>query len=516
MRPTIRTTVVCVLVGAAICILLTFHRPTLHNFPDIAILAPNAAPIRQPPKATAPPLSVPIPAPEILDTMNREELYRLQHRYMENLQIYCPRKRMYGGVGKGWYACELQRNDDPPHCDAYAIVKEETPESKSFFYELKTDYGCEKHVFLKGFESDAILAPLNYAVNTTTKHNSNREIYFMVIATDGDEERLVKWMMKRNILKHVQQLFVTFHGIDARSNEDELTQHLSILKALYDHGFRTFHYNLNPKRYYHFDQRMWTVQGRYTLYMMRDLPTFPPIVLQPVEDLKQMSLSQLGELYHSYMHTSQEFCRNVVRVGQAGDGGWNMCNTTEYRPVKPCLVYSFGINNDWGFDDAISSEYGCEVHAFDPSMGVNDHKRSEKIYFHNLALSDKNGIINGHWKSKTLQSIIHSLGHDERIIDIVKMDIEGSEWPAMESFIPSGTLKNIRQLYFEFHTGITPSENYRTRMINFRKLYDNGFRLFWGHPNPVQVNLGRYVETGRQVSACYEEYYINVKLKRLM
>ncbi len=29
-------------------------------------------------------------------------------------------------------------------------------------------------------------------------------------------------------------------------------------------------------------------------------------------------------------------------------------------------LLNFSIGNDWSFDDAINSEYGCEVHSFDP------------------------------------------------------------------------------------------------------------------------------------------------------
>ncbi|XP_071134989.1 uncharacterized protein [Mytilus edulis] len=48
------------------------------------------------------------------------------------------------------------------------------------------------------------------------------------------------------------------------------------------------------------------------------------------------------------------------------DGGWNVCHDKPYRPPVPCLVYSFGINNDFSFDDFIVKPYGCDVHSFDP------------------------------------------------------------------------------------------------------------------------------------------------------
>ena len=39
--------------------------------------------------------------------------------------------------------------------------------------------------------------------------------------------------------------------------------------------------------------------------------------------------------------------------------------------VKNCLIYSFGINNEWSFDKMFES-FGCQVYAFDPSMDMKD------------------------------------------------------------------------------------------------------------------------------------------------
>ncbi|XP_021376875.1 uncharacterized protein LOC110465406 [Mizuhopecten yessoensis] len=503
----------CVL---AVCALLVFYNRSSSNTRKLINRIPSISPISQPRKATSPPHALFIPDPEILQEMSRDELYSLQQRYMTNLQIRCPRKTVYGGVGKGWYTCDLYRGDNAQRCDAYLLTDVLSKEGEMFFDEIQVDHGCKKHVILTTDTESKLTRYLKDVLKQPKEDTNYREKYFMAVSTSTHEDFLLDWLLQNKLLTDVQQLFVTFHGIDAQSSTSAYIHHLSVLKALYEEGFRSFHYLFNPIYYYNHSMRMWTTKGRYTLYMMRALPVSPPIVIPPTADIKRMSLPKLGLLYHSYMHSSQEHCKDVVRVGQASDGGWNMCNATEYRPSQPCLVYSFGINNDWGFDDDISTNYGCEVHAFDPSMGFNDHKRSSKITFHNLGLSDKNGIMNGNWKCMNLQTIIQSLGHEGRIIDIVKMDIEGSEWPAMDSFIPSGVLKNVRQLYFEFHGSIGPTAEFRNRMINIGRLYDNGFRLFWGHPNQVQVNLGMYNATGREVTACYEEYYVNVKLKRFV
>ena len=68
------------------------------------------------------------------------------------------------------------------------------------------------------------------------------------------------------------------------------------------------------------------------------------------------------------------------RFGHEGDGGWYACidpgsssaDTVRFlgqQPGSPCLVYSFGIRDDWTFDVAMR-DAGCEVHSFDPTIGL--------------------------------------------------------------------------------------------------------------------------------------------------
>ncbi len=36
-------------------------------------------------------------------------------------------------------------------------------------------------------------------------------------------------------------------------------------------------------------------------------------------------------------------------------------------PPEMCVIYSFGLSDDWSFDSAMAS-YGCDVYSFDPSI----------------------------------------------------------------------------------------------------------------------------------------------------
>ena len=84
------------------------------------------------------------------------------------------------------------------------------------------------------------------------------------------------------------------------------------------------------------------------------------------------------------------------------------------------------IGDDFSFDEEMA-KYGCEVFAFDPSMGREDHKHSEGVMFFNQALSDINQerlITSANdsdqyekeaWKSRTLAMTIEELGHSQVI-----------------------------------------------------------------------------------------------------
>ncbi len=39
------------------------------------------------------------------------------------------------------------------------------------------------------------------------------------------------------------------------------------------------------------------------------------------------------------------YCKDSIRLGHEGDGGWDMCLTGPYHPRNDCLVYSFGYGN---------------------------------------------------------------------------------------------------------------------------------------------------------------------------
>ncbi|XP_025110460.1 methyltransferase-like protein 24 isoform X2 [Pomacea canaliculata] len=233
------------------------------------------------------------------------------------------------------------------------------------------------------------------------------------------------------------------------------------------------------------------------------------------EIIRNMKDAELEELYYTYVVNVDVLCTNRIRLGNTGDGGWDVCDDIEHRPQSPCLVYSFGINHDFSFDDAVSDKYGCEVHSFDPSMGQNDHKHSDRVFFHNLGISDQDFVNDKAWTMRTLTSIKKQLNHTK--INILKMDIELDEFKALPNIIASDELKDVDQLLFEIHYN---SHNDQATIIDLmarglellRDLRNLGFYVFYSHPN--QYNYITSKISGLRRTTCNELHMLNVNQNR--
>jgi len=173
------------------------------------------------------------------------------------------------------------------------------------------------------------------------------------------------------------------------------------------------------------------------------------------------------------------------------------------RMIKPnAIVYSFGIGEDTSFDKTLIDRFQCRVYGFDPTPKSIDYVKKEPIdgfTFLPYGLSDHDGELTfylpdnpknvsctafNRWgydetRIKPIQvpvkrftTITRELGH--RHIDVLKIDIEGSEYDVIDEIIASDV--TIGQLMIEFHhrfKGISPK---RTKHV-VRKLNDSGYSV---------------------------------------
>jgi FkbM family methyltransferase len=166
----------------------------------------------------------------------------------------------------------------------------------------------------------------------------------------------------------------------------------------------------------------------------------------------------------------------------------------------PCLVYDFGIRKEPDFGVILASApFGCEVHAFDPSPitkawyksdAAKDLRENNKNYqlhdyggggadenlvlreynwdqisiysYPSMVLNPNNCTSQGRCRYhkfpiqkkhilpvRSVESVMKELGHTH--IDVLKLDVEGSEYRMLEAIIESGVCKEIDQLTLEWH-----------------------------------------------------------------
>jgi len=107
--------------------------------------------------------------------------------------------------------------------------------------------------------------------------------------------------------------------------------------------------------------------------------------------------------------------------------------------------------------------------------------------------------------------------HMQSTIDILKMDIEYSEWDALETMLAKPScLANVKQLMIEFHSReidakATSSRNDLARYWHIlRGIYHLGFKLWNTWDNPA-CNFRSKWNPGKSYCGCFNMYFLNVK-----
>lgn len=170
---------------------------------------------------------------------------------------------------------------------------------------------------------------------------------------------------------------------------------------------------------------------------------------------------------------------------------------------KKIIVYSFGIGEDLSFSEDILKHFvGVEIYAFDPTPKAVNYVKNSALYsrtefhFYDYALTDGDGedvfflpqnenYVSGslyqakHLKSngikvqkKKLRTIMNELGHNK--IDLLKMDIEGSEFDVIDNLIDERI--EFAQLCIEVHDRFFKDGDIKLKHM-LKKLKNAGFNL---------------------------------------
>jgi hypothetical protein len=181
-------------------------------------------------------------------------------------------------------------------------------------------------------------------------------------------------------------------------------------------------------------------------------------------------------------------------VGGHGDGPKWMCDPHRLLKQKDCLVYSVGSEGDYRFEESLIRVLGgnhCEIHTFDPGNYARpDDPEKNNIHYHQWGLKSSyddtyNAKLSKNAKRASLammtfQETQKVLGHENRTIEIFKMDCERCEWSNYKDWISA----DIRQILIETHGVPSPvsGNSYHHKPMQVADYYDsftaNNFAMF--------------------------------------
>ena len=176
------------------------------------------------------------------------------------------------------------------------------------------------------------------------------------------------------------------------------------------------------------------------------------------------------------------------------------------------IVYSFGVGEDISFDMDLYDNHGCTVYLFDPTPRSVDYYSEQDtpshFIFEEIGLSDHEGSLimeqpeRADWVSyrevstktdttiecevKKLKTIMESKGHTH--IDLLKMDIEGSEFSVVEDMIRDQIFPT--QLLVEYHERFD-DYSVEDKQKSVKLLVDNGYDVVWTNMQEFTFIRGR-------------------------
>ena len=180
-------------------------------------------------------------------------------------------------------------------------------------------------------------------------------------------------------------------------------------------------------------------------------------------------------------------CGFERRIGHRSEGGKWVCDPHRIDP-KNCLLYSFGSYEVFDFEVGVYDNIGgCVIHTFDPfHKGINT---PPYVKYHQIGLHKKTFQDKQNYTFQSFHDTIVNLNHKNRVIDILKVDIEFAEF---EIFTPKLFLDmksvnvTIRQILLEIHCRRNLG---RIRQL-FGTLHDHNYVIFHREPNLIATPRG--------------------------
>ncbi|CEM35757.1 unnamed protein product [Vitrella brassicaformis CCMP3155] len=227
--------------------------------------------------------------------------------------------------------------------------------------------------------------------------------------------------------------------------------------------------------------------------------TLPAIIPLDHRDISPLLASpersaELPTFWQQSPYQPSVHCDNERRLGgdpnNSMDGGKWVCEPEELaKEGKSCLVYSFGSENEWTFEQAILDiAPECEIHTFDPF--VSAPAAPPGVTFHAYGVGHPLLTAPANDPGLTLQppspefiglpAIVLALGHEQRVISLLKVDIEGGEFDALGGS-GIGRWPVVREVEVEVHLMDRWGERDADRLV--RAIEGQGYELFHKEEN---------------------------------
>lgn len=209
--------------------------------------------------------------------------------------------------------------------------------------------------------------------------------------------------------------------------------------------------------------------------------------------------SSRDDFHTIVMDTFDTVCHTKVKLGgeyhqkcHVRDGQKYICmdELMEDMRAGKCLVYSFGLAQDWTFEEMVAG-MGCRVFAYDPTVDA-PAGISPNITFRKLGVAASTAKSDANYR--TLDELIRENRHETTTISYLKMDVEGAEIAGLPAWLESGALSHVDQLALEIH--ISPIEEDEATK-NFFQIFKNlqlsgNFRIFNWDPNICWKNIAKF------------------------
>jgi hypothetical protein len=196
---------------------------------------------------------------------------------------------------------------------------------------------------------------------------------------------------------------------------------------------------------------------------------------------------------------------DIQRVGRLGHGGKWVCGMSLYEakpgkavshPTRETIIYSFGVNDESTFEaEMLARIPSAQIYAYDLSI-TNFRPQipasySARAHFKQLGLGPKDELdrMPQFFSLKTLMA-----QNSHTYIDILKIDIEGAEYAALDAFMDSceeaGVIP-IGQVMIELHLVDDQNVDFERFAKWWERLEGFGMRPTWLEINLLAVTLGK-------------------------